>query len=180
MNIHKILNRRQELAYSLRVLLGYPRLRPASDPLAFAGAGPLNQDMLLQLGRIAIELGQDVVVLHFNPADEKLQSISLAIRETVGVRVFTNCQLYAASETAPLQILAEDQAWRVGARNQLHAHKGPASKRLARGYEIARRRWKTAAEMLGPITLAGGRFVPPGATMASTIDMDEAILAAAA
>lgn len=180
MNIQAILTKRQETAYALRILMGYPRLRPMADPVSFAGAGPLTNDMAIQIGTVADELGQDVVVLHFDRIDESLQGITLAIRETASVQVFARCRLYAASETAPLQILTEEGAWRVGARNQLALHRLPPAKRLARGSEIAHRRWKVAVEQMGPLTLAGGRFVPKGATMATSLDMNEAILAAAA
>lgn len=85
MNIREIIERRQSLAFALRVLLGYPRHRPVANPLAFAGAGPIDPTMKLQLSSIAVELGQDLVVLHHHLETNEVVSISMAIRDTDAV-----------------------------------------------------------------------------------------------
>lgn len=180
MKIREIMERRQSLAFALRVLLGYPRHQPVANPLAFAGAGPINPAMKLQLSRVAADLGQDLVVLHHHLESNEITSISLAIRTTDAVSVFTDGVVYAVSETAPLQILAGGQAWRLAERNMLIGRRAPPSKRVARGVDIANGRWRTAAEALGPVQLDGGRFVPKGGTLMTALDTEAAILAAAA
>ncbi|MBR0553839.1 hypothetical protein [Stakelama marina] len=180
MSFSNVIQRRQALVFTLRVLLGYPRHRPISNPTAFLAAGPIDAVLRRQLQRMASDLGQDLVVVHLDLETEEPTSLSLAIRRTDTVEIITGCEPYAASETAPLQLLGDGVAWRIGERHALTARKPPAAKRRPRGIAVARRRWLRAAEQLGSVRLEGGRLLERGASLEASVDTNEALAAAAA
>lgn len=180
MNLREVMDRRQAAAFSLRVLLGYPRHKPVCDTLAFAFSGSSDLATELQLARAVVDMGRDMVVLHYDMHTEALVSITLLVRRADVVDILRDCAVYTASHDAPLQLIAGDALWRLDARLTLTPHRLPPARRIARGRALAERRWREAAEAAGPLRLSGSRFLPKGATLATSLDAEALIDALAA
>ena len=88
------------------------------------------------------------------------------------------CRLYAASETAKIELLTGDARWFVGPRHVLTRAKLPPKARRKHGEEIAWRRWRQAVAAQGELNLTGSVWVPQGKPYASAVPHERLRVAA--
>lgn len=134
----------------------------------------------MQICDIARGMQRDMVHVAFTSmeADAEPVGVSLAVRQDSFVQWLPACRLYAASETARIELLAADRRWLIGARNVLTSVELPPRSRRAQGEEIAMRRWQQAATSMKPLTLEGSAWVPVGKRYADAIPQDKLQVAA--
>ncbi|MBN8831337.1 MAG: hypothetical protein J0G94_12120 [Sphingomonadales bacterium] len=167
---HPYLARGQAWVFALRTLMNYPPYEPARHTMCFCTSGPRDFDDIMHLTELAADMQKDMLHLTF----EELESpepclISLALHQPLGVEWMPGCQLYAASEPAPVELLQGGRRWRIDERNQLVSDKLPPRHLLARGEKIAWERWRKAAANMDGLALAGNSFVPAGQPLADAI-----------
>lgn len=167
---HPYLARGQAWAFALRTLMGYPPYEPARPSMAFCTSGPRDFEDIMHLTQIAADMQKDMLHLTFADAHAPEPClVSLAVHQTLCAEWMPGCQLFAASEQAPVELLQGGRRWRIDERNQLVSGKLPPRHLLARGETIAWDRWrKTAAQMDG-LELSGNSFVPQGKPLADAI-----------
>lgn len=171
----------QAWSVALRRLMGYPLYAPACHTIGWSASAPRDLVGIMEMAQIAADMNRDLVHLSF--AGEGLGApidISLAIRRDKEVEWLSGCRLYAASETARLEILAGEERWRVGARQVLVSAKRPPRKRIAKGEALAMDRWHRAFEQAANIELVGTVCVPRGGRFADAIPQEAFGFAAAA
>lgn len=148
---------------SLRRLMGHPDHVPVGETLAYCASGPRDADGVIHLRQIAADIRRDLVHLTFETDDAAEPStVSLAIRRDDNVEWQPNCALYAASETARIELLAADRRWFIGPRNVLTSAKLPPTSRREKGAEIAMRRLQQAVANSGPLGQVKSVWVPSG------------------
>lgn len=157
--------------FSLRLEMGYPAYKPATNSVAFCASAPKDPLEAMHIASLAQELNKDVVHVGIETIKVGPVNIALATRHECSVRWTPDCLLYAESESAPIQILTKDKAWGVGPRSILTATKLPPAKKRRRGIEIAMRRWRAAAAAMGPVELVGGMHVPNGEPLSAAIPL---------
>lgn len=167
---HPYLARGQAWVFALRTLMGYPPYEPARHTMGFCTSGPRGYDDILHLTQIATEMQKDMLHLTF----EELEAVepclvSLVLHQPLSVEWMPGCQLYAASELAPVELLQGGRRWRIDERNQLVSDKLPPRRLLARGEQIAWKRWRKKAEEMEGIELTGNSFVQKGQPLADAI-----------
>jgi len=148
-------------AIALRDLMGYPLTKPAKHTLAFAVGGPLSDAGIFHHCNIARQLNRNMLRVEVG-ADYVPIKLQLAIRDKDKVTWHSDCVAYAASDTAPIEILTRDALWRVGTGLALKARKVPANADRVAGVERAARRWGEAAATLRVTQLNGTVLVPLG------------------
>lgn len=167
---HPYLARGQAWVFALRTLMGYPPYEPARHTMSFCTSGPREFDDVVHLTEIAAEMQKDMLHLTF----EELESpepclVSLVLHQPLSIEWMPGCQLYAASERAPVELLQGGRRWRIDERNQLVSDKLPPRHLLARGEQMAWDRWRTMAEQMDGLDLAGNSFVPARQPLADAI-----------
>lgn len=166
-------------AMSLRQLMGYPLYAPACHTVAWAAGPSSDIFQVMQVTQIARDMGRDVAFLALaGVVPGAPASVSLAVRQDAGVEWVANCTLFAASETAKVELLGGGRRWHIGPRFVLTSQKLPPKGRRARGEEIAMRRWRQMAATMEPLNLVGSVFVGPGKTFANAVPLDDFDLAA--
>lgn len=156
--MHPYLAKSQAWTYQLRLLMGYPAEAPIRHTIGFSSSGPRTALQAMDVTNIAAELGRDMVHVEIGLADEEPTGVALAIRYTNRVAWVPGCILYAASETAKVELLGGFRRWCVGQRNMLTSNKIPPRDRWRKGNEIALRRWRHAVATSAPVQLVGSRF----------------------
>ncbi|HEX8412507.1 MAG TPA: hypothetical protein VF637_01285 [Sphingomicrobium sp.] len=166
-------------AMSLRMLMGYPTFEPACHTMAWASGTSRNMFQAMQVTQIAQDMARDLVFLAFaDIVPGAPVAVSLAVRQSVGVEWIATCSLYAASETAKIELLGGGRRWHIGPRLVLISQKLPPKGRRAQGEEIALRRWRQMAATMKPLDLVGSVFVGPGKTFADAVPTADIKLAA--
>lgn len=146
---------RHARTYALRTLMGYPH-QPIADPVVFGGVGLTAKEALGWIEDAAKTVGRDFVMVHHDPIDAlTVRDITIAVRQSDRVDLMSAAIPYAASESAPLQLLASGLAWRIGARNVLTSHRLPPPRRISQGIAIAKRRWDEAVEVASRVISSG-------------------------
>lgn len=163
---------------SLRNLMGYPLYPPSNHTMAWCTSGRRNLLEAAHLAKVAEDAGKDLVHLAFDADLGDPVAVSLMVRGDVTAQWIENCQLYCASETAPIELLSGEKRWFVGRRQVLTCAKLPPKSRRARGEAIAWRRWKALAPQMVDIELSGSVWVPAGAPLAAAIPHDRIKVAA--
>lgn len=157
-------------AMSLRVLMGYPRYAPACHTVAWAAGPSCDIFQAMQVTQIAHDMGRDVAFLAFAGILPGAPiSVSLAVRQDAGVEWIANCTLYAASETAKIELLGGGRRWHIGPRFVLTSQKLPQKDRHAKGEAVAMRRWRQMAASMEPLDLVGSVFVGPGKAFSDAV-----------
>lgn len=167
---HPYLARGQAWVFALRTLMGYPAYEPARHTMGFCTSGPREFDDVVHLTELAADMQKDMLHLTFAELESPEPCmVSLVLHQHLSVEWMPGCQLYAASERAPVELLQGGRRWRIDERNQLVSDKLPPRHLLARGEQIAWERWrKMAADMAG-LELTGNSFVPQGQPLADAI-----------
>lgn len=167
---HPYLARGQAWALALRTLMGYPPYEPTRHTMGFCTSGPRDFDDILHLTELATEMQKDMLHLTFAELDAPEPClVSLVVHQPLCVEWTPGCQLYAASERAPVELLQGDRRWRIDERNQLVSGKLPARHLLARGEQIAWARWRRVAAEMDGVALTGNTFVPQGKPLADAL-----------
>lgn len=148
-------------AIALRDLMGYPLTKPAKHTLAFAVGGPLSDAGIFHHCNIARQLDRNMLRVEVGAEDVPIK-LQLAIRGKDTVTWHSDCVAYAASDTAPIEIMTRDALWGVGKGLALKAREVPTNADHAAGAIRAARRWGEAAATLGAVQLDGTVFVPLG------------------
>lgn len=167
---HPYLARGQAWVFALRTLMGYPPHEPTRHTMGFCTSGPRDFDDIMHLTQVASDMQKDMLHLTF----EELESpepclVSLVLHQPLCVGWMPGCQLYAASERAPVELLQGGRRWRIDERNQLVSDKLPRRHLLAQGEKIAWKRWRKMAEQMDGLDLTGNIFVPEGQPFADAI-----------
>jgi hypothetical protein len=167
---HPYLARGQAWAFAMRTLMGYPPHEPTRHTMGFCTSGPRDFADIMHLTELATDMQKDMLHLTF----EELESpepnlVSLVLHQPLCVEWMPGCQLYAASERAPVELLQGGRRWRIDERNQLVSDKLPPRHLLARGEKIAWDRWRAMAEKMDGLDLTGNSFVPAGQPLADAI-----------
>ena len=166
-------------AMSLRTLMGYPLYAPACHTVAWAAGPSCDIFQALQVTQIAADMGRDIVLLAMpGIVPGRPTSVCLAVRQNDGVEWIPDCKLYAASETAPIELVGGGRRWQIGPRLFLTSQKLPPKRRRAKGEEIAMRRWREMTATMKPLNLVGSVFVGPGKTFADAVPTANIKLAA--
>ena len=166
-------------AMSLRVLMGYPPYEPACHTVAWATGTSRNIFQAMQVTQIAYDMGRDLVFLAFSGIEPGAPTgVSMAVRQDAGVEWIAKCSLYAASETAKVELLGGGRRWHIGPRLVLTSQKLPPKGRRERGEEIAMRRWRQAAATADVGHLVGSVFVEQGKAFAEAVPTAEINVAA--
>lgn len=167
---HPYLARGQAWVFALRTLMGYPAYEPARHTMGFCSSGPREFEDVVHLTELAANMQKDMLHLTFAELESPEPCmVSLVLHQHLSVEWMPGCQLYAASERAPVELLQGGRRWRIDERNQLVSDKLPPRHLLARGEQIAWERWrKMAADMAG-LELTGNSFVPQGQPLADAI-----------
>ena len=148
-------------AIALRGLMGYPPTNPTPPTLTVAIGGSLDRGGVARHCAIARDLDQHM--LRIELAEDGIpRAIQLAIRGDDKVTWYAPCAPYAATDTAPIEILTSIERWRIGEGLTLMASHLPTVIDRMAGLERAMRRWEAAAAARGPVQLDGTVFVPPG------------------
>ncbi|GLI97056.1 hypothetical protein [Sphingobium sp. BS19] len=118
---------------------------------------------IVHVTQLAQEMQRDFLHLAFQSVDAPEPSlISLAVLLPLSVEWVDGCQLYAASEKAPVELIQNGKRWRIDERNQLVSAKPPARHLLVRGEQIAWDRWRRMSVEMEGVGLDGNMFVPQG------------------
>ncbi len=97
----------QNTMIALRKEMGWPLFRPANDSIAFTSGRSLDVEVGLELGRIAAELGRDVIYSSWPHAQAKRPTgFSIAYRELLTVDVVDGLVPYAANDTVPVVLIS--------------------------------------------------------------------------
>ncbi len=168
---HPYLARAERWAFALRVLMGYPAQPPAFHTIMWTSSGPGITDAA-RLTQIAADRGCDLV--HFNMALEgpEPSDVSLVLRQGLGMECLPQVRLYAASDTAPIELLGARKLWRIGPRQVFTSAKLPPAALRSTGEEIAWRRWREAFRTMSSPQLRGSLWVPPGGGYADAIPFE--------
>jgi len=170
---HPYLARGQAWALALRTLMGYPPYEPTRHTMSFCTSGPRDVDDILHLTQLATEMQKDMLHLTFTELDDPEPCmVSLVVHLPHCVEWMPGCQLYAASEGAPVDLLQGGKRWRIDARNQLVSDRLPPRQKRDRGHRIAWKRWRKMAEETDGLALAGNSFVPRGQPFAAAIPVE--------
>lgn len=167
---HPYLARGQAWVFALRTLMGYPAYEPARHTMGFCSSGPREFDDVVHLTEVAADMQKDMLHLTFAELESPEPCmVSLVVHQHLSVEWMPSCQLYTASERAPVELLQGGRRWRIDERNQLVSDKLPPRHLLARGEQIAWERWRKKAEEMEGIELTGNSFVQKGQPLADAI-----------
>jgi len=161
----------QNWSVALRLLMGYPVHGLQFHTVSWCSSGPLDMVRAAQVTQVVADSARDLVHIACSlDADEPL-GVALAVRRDAGVAWLPNCRLYAASETAPLELLTRDTRWGIGPRHILTSGKLPPKARRDRNQEIAWRRWRdtAAAVAAAGLELQGSVRIPQGGSYADAV-----------
>lgn len=175
---HPYLDKSQSWCFALRRLMGYPDYAPAFHTLAFCASGPRDILQAVQLTQVAADLSRDMIHVAFALEAAEPLSVSLAVRQDIGIEWISNVRLYAASETAKIELLAANRRWFIGPRHVLTSAKLPPKHRRPKGEQIAMRRWRQAVATMEPFQLENSVWVRPGERFADAIPLEELRVAA--
>ena len=176
---HPYISNGEAWSMSLRKLMGYPAYAPACHTVAWAAGPSCDIARALQVVRIAQDMERDVVLLAFAGIVPGAPiGVCLAVRQDAGVEWIANCTLYAATETAKIELLGGGRRWHIGPRFVLTSRKLPPNLRRAKGEEIAMRRWRQMAATMKPLGLVRSVLVGPGKTLADAVPINDVKLAA--
>ena len=159
----------QNWCLTLRTLMNYRPYAPPFHSTAWCFSSPRNVFQAMELTQIAADKGSDLVHVAFELDIDEPLSVSMAVRQDAGVVWIPDVRLYAADESAPIELLADDRRWMIGSRLFLTSAKLPPKHCRAQGEEIAWRRWRHAVATTAPLTLEGSVWVPPGGTFKDAI-----------
>ena len=166
----------QNWTFALRREMGYPDFGPSNDTIAFGAGGCKSLIEVMQVAGICEDMRRDMVYVGFGePILAGPIEVSLAIRQTVAVDWHPGVRLYAASPSAPIELLTEHNRWFIGPRHVLTAAPLPPRSKIEAGVKRAMRRWCDAVESIGKLNLTGSILVPQGATYAMRVSLDEAL-----
>ncbi|AEG50658.1 hypothetical protein Sphch_3034 [Sphingobium chlorophenolicum L-1] len=167
---HPYLARSQAWALALRTLMGYPPHQPTRQTMSFCTSGPRDFADIVHLTQLATQTRTDMLHLTFAELDDPEPClVSLVLHQPLCVEWMPGCQLYAASEKAPVELLQGERRWCIDDRNQLVSDKLPPRHLLVRGEQIAWARWRKAAADMDGIELTGNKFVPQGKPLADAL-----------
>ncbi|WP_076072944.1 hypothetical protein [Sphingomonas montana] len=163
----------QDWCHSLRSLMGYPAHAPAFHTAGWCFSAPRTIFDAWEVARLAADRGCDLVHVSIEPYADAPLAVSMAIRQDAGVEWVPGVRLYAASETARIELLTGDRRYFVGPRHFLTGAKLPPNARRANGEAIAWRRWRQAVSTMAPATLKGSVWVPKGGSFADAIPHEQ-------
>ena len=167
---HPYLARGQAWAFALRTLMGYPPHEPSRHTMGFCTSGPRDFADVMHLTELAAEMQKDMLHLTFDELESPEPSlVSLVLHQPLCVEWMPGCQLYAAGDKAPVELLQGGRRWRIDERNQLVSDKLPPRHLLARGERIAWDRWRKMAADMDGLDLSGNSFVPARQPLADAI-----------
>ena len=167
---HPYLARGQAWVFALRTLMGYPPHEPSRHTMGFCTSGPRDFADVMHLTDLATDMQKDMLHLTFAELESPEPClVSLVLHQPLSVEWMPGCQLYAASDKAPVELLQGGRRWRIDERNQLVNDKLPPRHLLVRGEQIAWDRWRKKAEEMEDLELAGNSFVPQGQPLADAI-----------
>ena len=172
------LTRAQNWCFALRTLMKYPAYAPPFPTTTWCSSSPRDGFRAMELTQVTADKGTDLVHVAFALDVDEPLSVSLAVRQKAGVTWIPGVRLYAATETSPIELLADDDRWFIGSFFRLTASELPREARRAQGEEIAWRRWRHAVATMAPLTLSGSVWVPPGGTFADAIPHERLKVAA--
>ena len=175
---HPYIAKTQSWCMSLRILMGYPAVRPPFHTTSWCASGARDIFGAMQLTQVAAEMGQDLVHVAFALDHDEPLAVSLAVRRAHGIEWLPGCRLYAASETSKIELLTHEERWHIGPRLVLTSAKLPPHGRREGGEEIAWRRWRQQAAAMHGVELEGSLWVPEGGGYADAIPQEELKLAA--
>lgn len=164
-------------AQTLPLLLGYPSGNSHCHTATVSLSGPVTDALAAQILDVAADTQRDMIHIAYAETEPVPIGLALALRQHSTIQWLPDCTLYAASETATVEILAGGRRWRVGPRNMLTAAKLPPRDRRAAGEAIALRRWHQAVAA-GPIGFPGVITMHPGERIADAIARDDLLAAA--
>lgn len=170
---HSYLARGQAWVFALRTLMGYPPYEPTRHTMGFCTSGPRDFDDIVHLIQVATDLQKDMLHLTFAEVDsmEPCQ-VSLVLHQPLSVEWMENCQLYAASDQGPVELLQGGRRWRIDERNQLVSDKLPPRHLLARGNQIAWARWRKTALEMAEYEVTNNYFVPQGQPLSAAVSTE--------
>ena len=163
------LYRASHWCFALRRLMGYPGYAPPRHTTAWCSSSPRDTAQIAQVMQIVADMGRDLVHVSFSLDQEEPLGVSLAIQGVAGVEWMPDVRLYAASESAPIDLLCADRRWFIGPRLLLTGAKLPPKARRSMGEEIAWRRWRQAVATTTVPKLTGSVWVPPGGSIVTAI-----------
>ena len=170
---HPYLARGQAWVFALRTLMGYPPCKPTRHTMSFCTSGPRDFDDIVHLTELATEMQKDMLHLTFAELDDLEPClVSLVVHQPLAVEWMPGCQLFAASERAPVELLQGNKRWRIDERNQLVSMKLPARHLLVRGEQIAWTRWRKVAEAMEGLECTGNKFVLKGQALADALPVE--------
>jgi hypothetical protein len=163
------LDRASHWCFTLRRLMGYPGYAPARHTTVWCSSSPRDPAQVAEVMQIVADMGRDLVHVSFVLDQEDPLGVSLAIQGLAGVEWMPDVRLYAASESAPIELLSEDRRWFIGPRLLLTGAKLPPKARRSKGEQIAWRRWRQAVATTTRPTLTGSVWVPPGGNIVTAL-----------
>lgn len=167
---HPYLARGHAWVFALRTLMGYSPYEPARHTMSFCTSGPRQFDDVVHLTEVAAAMQKDILHLTFAELESPEPCmVSLVLHQPLSIEWLPGCQLFAASDRAPVELLQGGRRWRIDERNQLVSDKLPPRHLLARGEQIAWKRWRKKAEEMEGIELTGNSFVRAGQALADGI-----------
>lgn len=154
--------------FALRTLMGYPEHAPPFHTTKWCSSGPRSLEQVMDLVQLARDMQCDVVHATFELDIDEPTAIALYMRRETSIEWMPNVLPYAASETAKIELLAQDR-WHIGPRQLLTGAKLPPKRRWESGIALARHRWRQLAETIQPPQVAGSVWVPPGGSYGDAI-----------
>lgn len=175
---HPYIARGQQWVFALRKLMGYPGFEPSRHSTAFCSSGEPNVTGVLTMAQMAVDMGKDILNVSFASVHAlEPHMVSLAVHTTVGVEWLPGCSLYAASDKAKVALLHQDKRWFFDDRNQLVSTTLPPRHRLARGEQVAWKRWRLTAARMEGLHLSGNCFVPAGRRFIDAVPIEQLTVA---
>ena len=136
---------------AIRILMGLPPYRPASDSIEFLSGAPLNIRLGMQAGQLAASMQKDVIYSGWKtPLSVEPESHSVIVRELMTIDVADRCVPCMVDDAAPLTLvsLRADEQFVIGARGLLERVAGKP-KALGQGRKRAMRRIRSLVATLG-------------------------------
>ncbi len=158
--------------YSLSRLLGVPQ-ELMNDTILFTN-GALADVNIARTIDIARGYGVDIIFLSHEEATSTPTGICIVPYDNQAPRWISGCTLYAASETAPIEILTGTARWFVNPELFLREARLPNVRERARGRKIAMRRWSAMTEAIRPRYLARSEWAPAASSNDNATDDDRA------
>lgn len=162
---NSLLLHHQQFMLAVRRELGWPAFKPMNDCLAFCAGREMDFEVGSEMARIAQMLGKDAIYTGWaNAKATKPVGFTIVYRERLTVDVVDRVVPFAANDDSPILFVStrSNEHFRIDHRGSLIRIAGKP-KGIGKGRDLAMKRIRATAALMGDQLLENNRHVPWGA-----------------